>query len=218
MATADFWHWYDGIKDRLGDREISFTKIFRYLDAQPGPITIVETGCTRQPGNWTGDGQSTVLFDQYVQNRSIDSCVYSVDIDSDAVTKCRSLVGQQTQVSDRDSVGYLYQLGRDLVAQQRSVSLLYLDSYDVDFAYWFASAAHHLKELVAIGPYIQSTTLVVVDDCGLAPVLTQDDAGNLKIARSGGVGGKGRLIAEYAQAVNAKVEFAHYQVGWTDLR
>lgn len=218
MTTANFWHWYDSIRSQLGDREISFTKMFQYLDTVPGTVTIVETGCTRQPGNWSGDGQSTVLFDQYVQARGIDSCVYSVDIDESAVTKCRNLVSAQTQVTASDSVGYLQQLGQELVDNSRSISLLYLDSYDVDFAYWFASAAHHLKELAAVGPYIDAETLVVVDDCGLAPVLTQDDNGNLKVARQGGVGGKGRLVAEYATAVDATLKFAHYQVGWTNFR
>jgi len=31
------------------------------------------------------------------------------------------------------------------------------------------------------------------------------------------VGGKGRLVAEYAAAAGAKLLFAEYQAGWTDF-
>jgi hypothetical protein len=39
----------------------------------------------------------------------------------------------------------------------------------------------------------------------------------IKAIETPAIGGKGRLIAEYAQAVGAKLEFAEYQAGWTGL-
>lgn len=217
MNLTHFWQWFGQRQADLADRATGFELMFRYLDQRSGPVTIVETGCTRQPGNWAGDGQSTVLFDQYVQHRDLDSRVWSVDLDPSAVTQCQRLVSAQTTVTEADSVAWLHKLGPQLASQGRHIDLLYLDSYDVDFAYWFVSAAHHLKELAAIMPWITDQTLVVVDDSGLAPVVYQQPSGQVTVARGGGVGGKGRLVAEYAQAVGARTEFLLYQVGWTNL-
>ena len=55
---ADFYKWFDGIASKLGDREVSFRKIFNYLDSKSTPIIIVETGCLRELNNFQ-DGQST---------------------------------------------------------------------------------------------------------------------------------------------------------------
>jgi len=60
----DFYKWFEEIAPKLGVREISFRKIFKYLDSQPDPIIIVETGCLRIVDNFL-DGQSTLLFDKY---------------------------------------------------------------------------------------------------------------------------------------------------------
>ena len=43
----DFYKWFDSLAAKLGNREISFRKIFKYLDSQSTPIIIVETGCLR---------------------------------------------------------------------------------------------------------------------------------------------------------------------------
>ena len=64
----DFYQWFDSISVKLGNREISFRKIFKYLDSQSTPIIIVETGCLRVQENFL-DGQSTLLFDKYTLSR-----------------------------------------------------------------------------------------------------------------------------------------------------
>ena len=50
--NLDFYKWFDAIAIKLGEREISFRKIFRSLDALPAPIVIVETGCLRVKDNF----------------------------------------------------------------------------------------------------------------------------------------------------------------------
>ena len=60
-----FYDFFDPIKDELGIRKTSFTKIFKYLDELSGQINIVETGCLRIKDNFKGDGQSTLFFDKY---------------------------------------------------------------------------------------------------------------------------------------------------------
>ena len=49
--SLDFYKWFYNISSKLGQREISFKKIFKYLDSLPSPIIIVETGCLRKKDN-----------------------------------------------------------------------------------------------------------------------------------------------------------------------
>lgn len=211
MRSQQFWDYFDKVAPRLALREIGFRKIFEYLDTVPSDIVIVETGCARQADNWAGDGQSTVLFDQYVQHRSAGSHVYSVDLDPAAVAYCQSQVSGSTTVTVADSVTYLDQL------QAPHINLLYLDSFDVDWTNWYPSSAHHLKELAAIRDQIDPTTMVVVDDCPQLGLLTTEDGLQYNMIATLGTGGKGRLLAEFAQAVGARLEFSHYQSAWTGL-
>ena len=207
-----FWKYFNTTAaPQLALRAGSFRKMFEYLDQQPGPITIVETGCTRQPGNWAGDGQSTILFDQYVQSRESESHVYSVDINADSVAICQSLVSDRVTVTASDSVLYLHNFARS----HNHVNLFYLDSFDVDWNYWFPSAAHHLKELVAIQPVLSADTMVVVDDCMQTASIIPNESGNLHLVGTPRVGGKGRLVAEYANQIGATPMFSEYQAGWT---
>lgn len=212
MNINDFWSWFETLD--LGLRMISFRKIFQHLDSLPGAVVIVETGCARQKDNWSGDGQSTVLFDRYVNQRDSQSRVYSVDIDPAAVSMCQQLVSTRVNLSCMDSVKWLWNLSNQIADP---VALLYLDSYDVDFSYTWPAAAHHLKELTAAAKLISQETLVVVDDAPVAAWIIPQEHDKV-IWSSEAVGGKGRLVAEYADAVGAKKEFAYYQVGWTGLK
>ena len=141
---TDFWKYFEQeAEPRLDKRAKTFRQIFEYLDRQAGPILIIETGVARQPDNWAGDGQSTVMFDRYVTARGPDSYVHAVDISTDSVTACRAMVGNQTTVHLQDSVKFLNELARG--AEVLRPNLVYLDSYDLDWDYWFASAAHCIK-------------------------------------------------------------------------
>ena len=217
--TVDFWKYFEEeAEPQLANRAISFRKIFEYLDTFETPITIVETGCLRQLGNFAGDGQSTLLFDKYVTARGDDSHVYTVDLDQAAVDACKSIVSSNVTVTCSDSVAYLNSVAQGFIDNDTQITLLYLDSYDVDWNYWFPSAAHHLKELAVAQRFINSDTLVVVDDCGLNTTILTDDAGNINmISNHTIVGGKGRLVAEFAGQIGILPVFAHYQVGWTGL-
>ena len=66
--NLDFYKWFNVLAPKLGNREVSFRKIFKYLDTQPNPIIIVESGCLRKANNFL-DGQSTLLFDKYTLSR-----------------------------------------------------------------------------------------------------------------------------------------------------
>jgi hypothetical protein len=215
---SDFWSFFNEISLELLQRENSFRKMFEHLDAVNKPVIIVETGCVRNPDAWamTGEGQSTLLFDKYVSLRNDGSRVYSVDISSEAVRVCKSLVSKNVIVHEGDSVEFLNNLTKELNAKGEVINLLYLDSFDVDYNYWFPSAAHHLKELTAAWRAIDTHTLVTVDDCPLSANLVIDTKGQYALDKfyKPIVGGKGRLVAEFAEKIGAKLEFSGYQHGW----
>lgn len=212
MKNKKFWNYYESAAKTLGRRDITFRKMFEYLDTCAGTITVVETGCART----LADGHSTVLFDYYVNTRNSDSRVYSVDLDEKTVMDCAKMVSERTSVTVSDSVAYLHKLGKELIKSKTPINLLYLDSYDIDWEHWYPSAAHHLKELLAIHPAINNDTLVVVDDCpGLGLMIFNGT--NYDIISDPVIGGKGRLVADYARAVGGKLEFTNYQAGWTGL-
>ena len=62
-----FWEFFNKTAaPELALREKTFRRIFQYLDLIDGPVIIVETGCARLKDNWAGDGQSTLMFDNYI--------------------------------------------------------------------------------------------------------------------------------------------------------
>ncbi len=215
MPSADFWNFFNETGPQLVLRERTFRAMFEHLDKIGRPVIIVETGCTRKGGDWEGDGQSSVLFDKYVSMRDQDSIVYSVDIDPASVAEARKLVSSRVQVTQDDGVRFLAQLTQRLVSEGKTIDLLYLDSFDVDWVYWQKSAAHHIKELCAAMRALRKDTLVVVDDCPLEGLFVLSAQQQIQFTRQPLVGGKGRIVAEFAAMVGAKLEFASYQAGWT---
>jgi len=218
--NLDFYKWFNNISSKLGPREISFKKIFKYLDSLPSPIIIIETGCLRKKDNFL-DGQSTLLFDKYTLSRGENSKVYTVDINPESTETCKEVVSKNVEITTNDSVRYLNNLSDSFKKNQTKVSMFYLDSFDVDWRYPYPSAAHHLKELVAINKILSEDTLVVVDDSPAVGNLTQNENESdqtWKVLSSPSppptIGGKGFLVHEYASHVGAKLVFSHYQAAW----
>ena len=218
--NLDFYKWFNNISSKLGPREISFKKIFKYLDSLPSPIIIIETGCLRKKDNFL-DGQSTLLFDKYTLSRGENSKVYTVDINPESTKTCKEVVSKNVEITTNDSVRYLNNLSDNFKKNQTKVSMFYLDSFDVDWRYPYPSAAHHLKELVAINKILNEDTLVVVDDSPAVGNLTQNENESdqtWKVLSSPSppptIGGKGFLVHEYASHVGAKLVFSHYQTAW----
>ena len=214
---SSFYKWFDALAEKLGNREISFRKIFKYLDSQPTPIIIVETGCLRVKDNFL-DGQSTLLFDKYTLSRGEKSKVYTVDISQNSTKACRQVVSDNVEITTSDSVRYLHNLTKKFLADKIKVSMFYLDSFDVDWKYPYPSAAHHLKELATISKILHRETLVVVDDAPAVGNLTRNkDTWQVLKLPPPVIGGKGFLVHEYAEDVGAKVIFSNYQTGWTEF-
>ena len=182
--------YFTEVKPKLGARAQGFEKIFAYLDETTNP-TIIETGTYREENNFTGDGCSTLLFDNYVNDRGGN--VISIDIDPKACALASANTSNLTEVVECDSIEFLGTL-------QGNVALLYLDSYNIQN--WqddWAPAAHHLKELFAAKDIIQHDTLIVIDD---------------NIKHEGKRLGKGRLVYELMESLGIEPFLDDYQVGW----
>jgi hypothetical protein len=218
MKSTKFWDYFDrDIKPNLAARTPTLTRVFEYLDGFDHPLSILETGCMRDPGNIAGDGCSTRLFDRYAEFHP-GTTVRSVDIDPKATAICQRHVSDRVYVHTGDSVAYLQNLADGITGPVPSLDLLYLDSYDVNFEDAFPSAFHHIKELVAAAPMIHRDTLVVVDDSPANFIGFMLEAGGIQIMTPPRIGGKGKLVAEYAAHVGAKLFFQSYQCAWTNLR
>ncbi|HEY2684595.1 MAG TPA: class I SAM-dependent methyltransferase [Steroidobacteraceae bacterium] len=195
-------------------RADTFAAMFQRMDRLDRPVVIVETGCTRTPGNWGGDGNSTVLFDRYAQTHP-GSRVFTVDIDARATAACRALVSEHVSIHTGDSVKYLQSLAAGSPGQ---LDLLYLDSFDLDHGNPVPSAVHHLMELAAIAPALRPDTMVVVDDAFMTLHGVHAAAGQFVAIRPPTIDGKARFVAEYAARIEAELIFSGYQCGWIKMK
>jgi cephalosporin hydroxylase len=187
MTFAD--HWLCTKYDALNHRADAFHLITERLEAMARPVTIIETGCVRQEGNWAGDGQSTIVWDKFVQH--VGGAVHSVDLDPHAAALAHSLTSEQTTVESNDSVAWLLRMA--MVGLK--TDLLYLDSYDIDWADPEPSMRHHLAEVKVARPMLSPGSIVAVDD-------NQPEVG------------KGFLVGEYAEREGWQELYGGYVRVW----
>ncbi len=143
----------------LGKRVASFRKAFEELE-KLGKTNyfIVETGTSRIKDNWEGDGQSTRLWDSFVNHHN--GFVVSIDLSKEACDIAKSMVSNKVKFYAQDSVSTLATL-----PNMESCDMLYLDSYDVtDWNDTHLASLHHIKELCAVYAKLPSGCLIMVDD------------------------------------------------------
>ena len=210
MAGKSFLPLFDAeFAGRLRLRSETFRKAFEILEAMgKSRYSIVETGCARAEGNWHGDGQSTILFDRFVNHW--DGQVHTVDVDNEACARLRARVSGKVTVTCADSVAYLGELQR---SGDLGIDLLYLDSHDLDWRNSHPAALHHLHELCAAMPLLASGTLVVVDDTAKCQALVTSQ-GREMIVHDFGVTGKGGYVAEFFTKIGCAPVIEGYQHGW----
>lgn len=158
----------------LGQRENAFRKIAELL---PENCVIVETGTMRTLGNWAGDGQSTIVWNELA--KQLQGQVFTIDINAECAELVDQLNLENTIAVTGDSLDMLEKL------KLSHIDFLYLDSFDVDWHNPELSAKHHLQELLLALPMLNEGSLVAVDD-------------------NQGTIGKGSLVAEYLQTINAE--------------
>jgi hypothetical protein len=174
------------LKHLLRHRAESFQIMFELLEKKPEKeFCVVETGTSRQPGNWGGDGQSTVQWDMFVN--FYNGKVFSVDISEENCQAASTQCSEKTTLICSDSVSFLNRVSL------HEIDLLYLDSYDVDFNAPHPSALHHLKELCACWRDLKSGCIIAVDD---------HNSGT----------GKGMYVKDFFDNIGMKPIFEGYQI------
>jgi len=187
---SQFLDYFDEIYfGKLNKRAKTFRKLFELLEKKSKDCyLIVETGCSRTKNNYSGDGMSTVLFDEFVNFNN--GQVISVDINETSCNFARSLVSNKTKIFCDDSVKFLWELN-----PKTEIDLLYLDSFDLDVNKPHLSMLHHFKELCAIIGKLKEGAIIAVDD-------------NIKKS------GKGRYIADFMENLGCKKIIDEYQIAW----
>jgi len=182
----------------LDKRRSGFEILYDKVKNTKNPL-IVETGCTRQPDNWFGDGQSTQVFNAMCELH--EGTLNSVDIDEKAAGFARTLVGPRAHIYCGDSITWLQEAETLFGKIGRKIDVLYLDSYDLDKHNWAPSALHHIFELLSIKNALQTGSLVAVDDN-----LLMDD---------GNYAGKGIFVENWMARAGKQQIHKGYQWIWS---
>lgn len=181
----------------LDKRRAGFELLYSKVKSREYPV-IVETGCTRQPDNWFGDGQSSVVFNTMCEMHG--GTLYSVDISADNCRFAKSLTGSRHHIYCGDSIAWLQEAETNFEKINRGIDVLYLDSYDLDVNNWAPSALHHIYELLSVKRLLRPGSLVAVDDN-----LVMEDGRHV---------GKGTFVAQWMQGVGKKMLHQGYQFIW----
>jgi len=192
--------FYDDVRSRLGHRQSGFDYIFDYLKTLKEPL-IVETGCARQQDNYEGDGQSSLLFDKYINEYG--GYFWTVDLAEESVNYSRSkVISENSAVVLGDSITKLKDLNSILLQSEKKINFLYLDSFDAprdEPEVVYMSAVHHLYELVTIAPSLANGALIGVDD---------------NWVENGQLAGKGQFVFDYMQKSGRPLCHDGYQLFW----
>jgi hypothetical protein len=176
------------------------------LDSLSGkPATIIETGTSAYGTD------SSRLFDSYVRNFGGD--FYTVDINTYPARHLRFAKSRRSNFFVMDSVQFLNSFSK--IASEKSVHLIYLDSWDVDWSNPYASAEHGRKELVAIRPLLRTGTIIVIDDTPASmnwiPISSQDTASRFK-EEFGVLPGKGAFFNQALEGIDFRVIHHDYNL------
>ena len=180
--------------------------LFLALNSLSGKAaTIIETGTSAYGTD------SSRLFDSYVRN--FGGNFYTVDINSYPARRLSFAKSRRTHFFVMDSVQFLNNFSK--ITSDKSVDLIYLDSWDVDWSNPYASAEHGKKELVAIRPYLRTGTIVVIDDTPVSmkwiPSSNLDVATKFKI-EFGVLPGKGAFYNQALEGIDFTIIHHDYNL------
>jgi hypothetical protein len=171
---------------RLAHRADGFRVIFTNLNLRD-PY-IVETGCLRALGNWSGDGQSTFMFDLFTQEHN--GLFESFEINPESADNLQNIC-PNTDFYIGDAATEMYKTLSD------HIDLLYLDSFDAfrDTSV-IPAPVHYMLEFCAAWPWLSSGSLVAIDDFSV------------------GETAKGQAVDLFLGKIGAKVLYSGYQKVW----
>jgi predicted O-methyltransferase YrrM len=216
----------------LDIRKDSFYAVFDLLlKMEKSSYNIIETGTTQYFNRWMESGQSTLMWDRFVNTGGRDGAIISIDLDENSCEKARRITSDKVNVINGDSVETLKNLTAAMEETGETVDVIYLDSWDVTTENWEggrggedAPALHALRELEAILPRLSAGGIVLVDDNMIENLSSADEIRKLfyefEKAQPGkpwvydesvGVRGKGRLVKEY---MDAREDCMRFYYGW----
>lgn len=208
-------------KDRLGARWPTMSLALTMMEARGGR-NITETGCAYVEGDWSGAGNSTLVWAEWASHH--DGEVTTVDVNADHLEACRRLT-----VDLREWITYVHMDSVTFLADSAPIDLLYLDSFDYPYGTLLdlyggktnlaaaiaslsamsergvverhgeiiaESQQHCRDELLAALPALHDRSIVLIDDADLPG------------------GGKPRLAREFLIAAGWTCVLDAYQTLW----
>jgi len=173
------------------------------------PAKILETGSSAWGTN------SSVLFDSYVN--SFGGNLYTCDIRVEPMFTLSKLCSSKSIFYCQNSIIFLKQF----LEMNTILDLVYLDSWDVDWADPIPSAIHGFNEFFTILPTLKKGSLLLIDDTPLnleilsaASPTTINDVVKFKLSY-GFMPGKGALIKNFLEKNKLGELVSHeYQLLW----
>jgi|SRR5208282_4733893 len=156
----DFHAWFaQSYQHLLGMRYQTFYQALMLAVAR-NVKNIVETGTSREPGNWAGDGQSTVVFGAFAQRYGCR--LWTCDIEPSYIEAARRSTAQYAAHIEyvvSDSVRFLQDF-------KQPIDFLYLDSFDFNPQGDPNPAQDHaVREGQAALHALHTQSIVLIDDC-----------------------------------------------------
>lgn len=216
----------------LDMRKDSFYAVFDLLlKMEKSSYNIIETGTTQGFNHWMESGQSTLMWDRFVNTGGRSGGVISIDLDKNGCERARRITSDKVKVINGDSVETLKNLAAMMEETGETVDVIYLDSWDVTTENWEggnggddAPALHAFRELEAILPMLSAGGIVLVDDNMIENLSSAEEIRELFYEfereqpgrpwvydESVGVRGKGRLVKEY---MDGRLDCKRFYYGW----
>lgn len=172
--------------------------------------------CILETGSSAWGSNSSLLFDSYVSN--FGGTFESVDLRIEPSITLHEKCSTQTTLYCDDSIRFL----KKWVAHNldKKIELLYLDSWDVNWANPTPSALHGLAEFLAASPNLKNGSLLLIDDTPINPSFfaeAQPDLINFMdfYKKHGFYPGKGSIVKELLKSIGRGEEIQHqYQLLW----
>lgn len=178
---------------------VGLTLALRQLERRPA--LILETGSSAWGTN------SSLLFDAYV--REFGGIFLTVDIREEPASYLRPKLSEHSYAFVGDSIQFLKKF--ELPAEFSCISLAYLDSYDVNLEDPEPAMHHGLSEFHAVHPFLDTGSVLVVDDTPIEFSLFGDQARN-NFRDDEVVPGKGTLILRSPLITQYDVVYHHYNL------
>ncbi len=177
----------------------AFQKIESLMGGKPQ--VIIETGTSA----W--GTESTRFWDAYV--RKYGGEVWSVDIRSEPKKRLKFQTSRRTHLTIGDSVEFL---ASDTV---ENPTIVFLDSWDVDWSNPKPAAVHGLKEFKSVLPKLQAGSYIFIDDSpstlDYIAAINQDQA-NEYLREEGVLPGKGADVLKMLEKGGVEPIFHKYSM------